>query len=112
MIITITGLILAVLSIPFIVYAGDRTARRIPRPEFVRSLSESMVGRLRRRSSGESLDSDATLINTPNTPFTPPPPLRRFPTNIDRLGLADTPFSVSSGESYFRGVTLEKMGVD
>jgi hypothetical protein len=109
MFITITGLILAVLSLPFIVYAGDRTIRRIPRPEFVRSLSESMVGRLRRRSS---TNSDATIRSAPTTPVTPTPTLRRAMTDSERVGRVDTGFSVSSGETYFRGVTLEKMGLD
>jgi hypothetical protein len=112
MIIEITGLILAVLSLPFIVYAGDRTVRRIPRPEFVRSLSESMAGRLGRRRR-DSTDSDATIRSAPNTPVTPSThTLRRSQTNADRIGWVDTGFSISSGESYFRGVTLEKMGVD
>ncbi|KAA8912411.1 hypothetical protein FN846DRAFT_903554 [Sphaerosporella brunnea] len=108
MIVTITGLILAVLSLPFIVYAGDRTVGRLPRPGFVRSLSESMVGRLKRRDS----DLDETTRSVRNTSATPTPTLERTQTDAGRVGRVDTGFSISSQETYFRGVTLEKMGVD
>ncbi|KAF8536682.1 hypothetical protein BDD12DRAFT_277657 [Trichophaea hybrida] len=109
---TLAGVILAVLSLPFIVIAGDRNAmRRLPKPAFIRSLSESTVGRLREKSESEGSSGRAVTSPRPNE-------LRRVATDstvrgdMDRIGRVETGFSVSSGETYVRGMTLEKIGLD
>ena len=84
------------------VAAGDRSSRRLPRPRFVRSISESMYPRQRRSSSGESSAGA--------------PALQRMvdgrSEGFARGARADTGFSVSSGETYVRGMPLEKGGLD
>ena len=115
----LTGVILAMLSIPFIVYAGERTIHRPrPKPQFVRSLGETMPGRLapaKRRSAsdcGENTtrpDDDASQMGSQEDEG---PSIRRTDTGLSGLTRVSTGFSVSSEETYVRGMTLEKIGLD
>jgi len=114
MFVAVAGVILALLSLPFMVYAGDRTIRRIPRPEFVRSLSERL--RNKRREDAE-VDGTSNLQSAPTSPSLPSatvrPTLRRAMTSNDGIGRVDTGFSVASNDTYIRGpMTLEKTGLD
>lgn len=124
MMLMLTGLILAVLSIPFIVYAGERTIQRtLPKPRFVRNLSETVSGRLaptKRRSSDPGAtttrdDDDVQMASQSGSQREGERPgIRRTDTGPSDPDLArvSTGFSVSSGETYVRGMTLEKIGLD
>jgi hypothetical protein len=114
MIITITSIILAVLSLPFIVYAGERTVRGLPRPTFVRSFSDSTIKKPKKpiladsdEEAEEGSDGTPEMLSTLTSPA-----LRRMATDGDYFGRADTGFSVSSGETYIRGMPLERVGLD
>lgn len=92
--IPVLGIILACLSLPLLVYAGERTTgRRIPRPRFIRSLSAPTPYTKQERESS------------------PAPPARRK--TMDSPKRADTTRSdtswktTSTGETYVRGVSLE-----
>jgi hypothetical protein len=108
---TLAGVILAVLSLPFIVIAGERaTNRRLPQPAFVRSLSDSMARRRRKKTENEGSTKGNTTAPRPSE-------LRRAATdstirNMDQIGRVETGFSASSGETYVRGMSLEKIGLD
>jgi len=114
MFVTIAGVILAVLSLPFMVYGGDRTIRRLPRPEFVRSLSD----RLRNKYKEDAeLDRAAGAQSAPASPSHAStairPGLRRAMTSQDGISRIDTGFSMASNDTYIRGpMTLEKTGLD
>ncbi|PWW78554.1 hypothetical protein C7212DRAFT_350665 [Tuber magnatum] len=90
------GIILACLSLPFIVYAGERTTgRRIPRPRIFRSLSAPTPYTKQERESS------------------PPPPARRqtmdSPKRVDTTRSDASWQTTSTRETYVRGVPL---GVD
>jgi len=114
MLFTITGVILAVLSLPFMVYGGDRTIRRLPRPGFVRSLSN----RLRNKYKEDAeLDRAAGAQSAPASPSHTStairPGLRRAMTSQGGISRIDTGLSVASNDTYIRGpMTLEKTGLD
>lgn len=114
MFVTLAGVILAVLSLPFAVYGGDRTICRIPRPEFVRSLSDRL--RNKYREDAES-DRASSVRSAPTSPSLPSaairPSLRRAMTTSDGISRVETDFSVASNDTYIRGpMTLEKTGLD
>ena len=92
----VLGIILACLSLPLVIYAGERTTgRRIPRPQIFRSLSAPDPFTKQERESS------------------PAPPARRQ--TMDSPRRADTTRSdtswrtTSTGETYVREVSL---GID
>lgn len=115
MMLALTGVILAMLSIPFIVFAGERTIHRtLPKPQFVRSLSGRLAPAKRRSASdcGENTtrsDDDASQMESQADEG---PSIHRTDTELSGLTRVNTGFSVSSEETYVRGMTLEKMGLD
>lgn len=110
----IAGVILTMLSLPFIVYGGDRTIRRLQRPRFVRSLSDRLRNKYREDAE---LDRAAGAQSAPGSPshtsaaIRPGP--RRAMTTGDGISRTETGFSVASNDTYIRGpMTLEKTGLD
>ncbi|RPB03515.1 hypothetical protein L873DRAFT_1669385 [Choiromyces venosus 120613-1] len=90
----ILGIILACLSLPLVIYAGERTTgRRIPRPQLFRSFSApDPYTKQERESSPAPLARRQTMD----------PPKRVDTTRSDTSWK-----TTSTGETYVRGVSLE-----
>ncbi|KAI5839619.1 hypothetical protein DFP73DRAFT_210669 [Morchella snyderi] len=107
MVFPILGIIIACLSLPLVVYAGERTIRRtITRPQLFRSVSapqkpsERLVGKMAegrpatpRRKTTSSLGEEGPV---------------RADTNASEASWLST----STAETYVRGMSLEKVGLD
>lgn len=102
MVFPILGIILACLSLPFFVYAGERTiGRRIPRPRLFRSFSAPP------RPSPHVITASEERPSTPRRQTTTDGP-QRVDTNASECSWMST----STGETYVRGMGLEKVGLD
>ncbi|KAG0134387.1 hypothetical protein HOY82DRAFT_481437 [Tuber indicum] len=90
----ILGIILACLSLPLVVYAGERTTgRRIPRPRIFRSLSAPGPYTKEERESSPAPQARRRTMD---------PPERADTTRSDSSWR-----TTSTGETYVRGVPLE-----
>lgn len=102
MVLTILGIILACLSIPFLVYAGERTiGRQIPRPQLFRSVSAPP------RPSPRAVDA-----KRPETTRRQTTPGESGPQRVDTNASERSWMSTSTAETYVRGMPLEKIGLD
>jgi hypothetical protein len=106
----VVGIILAVLSLPFVVYAGERTFnQRIPRPAFVRSWSESVTGK-RKRIEKLPVVTEGEVASDEERPKQE---RSHSDSEISPVGeRVQTGFSVATQETYIRGMPLSKLGVD
>lgn len=100
MVLPVLGIILACISLPLVIYAGQRTiGRSIPRPQIFRSVS-APAGKIAegrpvtppRRKSESEVDGGVTRVDT----------------NASEASWLST----STAETYVRGMGLEKVGLD
>lgn len=105
----VVSIIIAVLSLPFVVYAGERTFnKRLPRPAFVRRFSESVVGK--KKSDLAPIPEGGVIAVEEERPKQE---RSHSDSEISPVGQrAETGFSVASNETYIRGMPLSKLGVD